>query len=114
MTCWSDCGFCQTPTRCNQSTVPAFACVSAGAGSTTCPGGCQDKIDRMYHDCADCRVCFNETCFNGTSLSFNGPTWETTKKHIKAAVEAAGCNGADQADPAIFVAIAAVIGHFLN
>jgi hypothetical protein len=106
MTCLSTC--CDGGSSCQQATVPALACVSAAGarpgGSTACPDGCQAKIDRMYFQCGGCDVCSNGTCFD----------WDSTNTNTKAAVEAAGCNSAEQADPAIFVAIAAVVGHFLN
>ena len=63
----------------------------------TCGDGCQKCFDDMYSACGGCQD-FDESL---------GPTVKTT-------AESMGCNGAAQVAPAIFVALAAAVGHFLN
>ena len=73
---------------------------SLGAGSYTqgdpCPAGVQDTIDTMYKEC-------------GGECDF-----DDQNDQMRTLVGTIGCAGATQAAPAIFVAAAAVVGHFLN
>ena len=67
------------------------------SSTKTCPDGCQDKIDTMYKECG------GEDAFDSQN--------EAMATSIKTL---SGCSGAAQSVPAVFVAIAAVVGHFLN
>ena len=75
-----------------------FGGTEAGA---TCPAGCQEKIDDVYSACG--------------GMNEGGLDWDTqVGADLKTYVEAAGCGGAAQAVPAIFVATSMVVSHFLN
>jgi hypothetical protein len=67
-----------------------------------CPAGYQDMIDDIYEQCGDC---------DNTNVG----DWQTHQRdNMKKLAESYGCAGAAQAAPAIFVAVAAAVGHFLN
>ena len=70
-------------------------CTCAGSGDE----GCQACFDDIYHACGGC----GQNDFD-TLLA---PT-------IKATAEGMGCAGAAAAAPAMFVALAAAVGHILG
>ena len=69
--------------------------------ATACPDGCQGAIDTMYSDCG--------------GYEEDGQSWDDiAESTLKPSIEALGCAGAAQAVPAVFVAFAAVVGHFFQ
>ena len=73
-----------------------LASISGNLTAGVCPDGVQTAIDASYEECG------GDDCF------------ETNKDTMKATYEQMGCAGAAQTVPALFAAIAAVAGHFLN
>jgi hypothetical protein len=83
---------------CATATAGAVCYATPQTSATkTCPDGCQDKIDTMYSDCGGCQ-----------NFDDGNEAMATSIKTVS------GCAGAAQAVPAMFVAVAAVVGHFLN
>ena len=74
----------------------AVACGTDALDSSSCSSGCQDAVDVVYSTC-DCHE-----------------EWEASKPGVKALAEGMGCAGASSAAPALFVGIAAIVGHFFN
>ena len=66
------------------------------ADLTECSTDCQECVDDVYTECGGCN------------------DWDTTTgPDIKSQAEGFGCGGASQSAP-LFVAVASVLGHFLQ
>ena len=79
----------------------AFAASPSPATPPVCPDGMQDLIDDLYSEC------------DGQDLDGAGTPWSEQKVSFKPHLERIGCAGAAHTTPALFVAVAAVVNHFL-
>ena len=85
-----------------EAATTAFGTSCAVMGNVTaCPAGCQDAIDTMYSDCG--------------GYEEDGQKWDDISvTQLKPMIEQIKCAGAQQAMPAVFVAVAGIVGHFMN